>query len=458
MDKPRILVVDDESRAVSGLVSLLQHDGYPAEGISDPQKALERLQAGGIDILLTDLKMPDMSGMELLQQVKNMMPSLHVVMITGQGSINDAVMAMKKGAEDYLTKPVNIDELEMILERIWDKISLLHQNQAWRVSWQKQFSREGFIGRTPQMERLFHTIQEVAATSATVLIEGETGTGKELVASSLHALSLRADKPLVAVNCAALTEGLLESELFGHVRGAFTGAIRDKRGKFALADGGTLFLDEIGEMPLTIQAKLLRVLMSGEYQRVGGEQTHFADVRIIAATNKKLREEVDQGRFREDLYYRLNVVLISLPLLRERVDDIPLLVKYFIDQAASRDQQLPLYPDAEVYRLLQNYSWPGNVRELENIIERALIYAKGRAIQTADLELPADNEMPLPVVADSFVSSDDYKGRTLKEMEKIMILSALERTNNKRQAARELGVSVRKIEYRLKEWGMNKKS
>jgi len=259
MDKPKILVVDDEPRAVAGLVSLLQHDGYPAEGISNPQKALERLQTGGIDILLSDLKMPGMSGLELLQQAKNMTPSLNVVMITGQGSVDDAVMAMKQGAEDYLTKPVNIDELEIILERIWDKISLLHQNQAWRASWQKQFSREGFIGRTPQMERLFHTIQEVAATSATVLIEGETGTGKELVASSLHALSLRADKPLVAVNCAALTEGLLESELFGHVRGAFTGAIRDKRGKFALADGGTLFLDEIGEMPFAIQAKLLRV-------------------------------------------------------------------------------------------------------------------------------------------------------------------------------------------------------
>jgi DNA-binding NtrC family response regulator len=455
MDKPRILVVDDESRAVAGLVSLLQHDGYPAEGISNPRKALERLQTGGIDILLTDLKMPNMSGLELLQQAKNMTPSLNVVMITGQGSVDDAVMAMKQGAEDYLAKPVNIDELEIILERIWGKISLLHQNQAWRASWQKQFSREGFIGRTPQMERLFHTIQEVAVTSAIVLIEGETGTGKELVASSLHALSLRADKPLVAVNCAALTEGLLESELFGHVRGAFTGAIRDKRGKFALADDGTLFLDEIGEMPFAIQAKLLRVLVSGEYQRVGGEQTHYADVRIIAATNKKLRQEVEQGRFREDLYYRLNVMLISLPLLRERVDDIPLLVKYFIDQAASRDQHLPLYPDVEIYRLLQNYSWPGNVRELENIIERALIYAKGRPIQAVDLALPVQG-VTLSTAIDSSDPVDDYEGITLKEMEKRMILRALEKTKNKRQAARELGVSVRKIEYRLKEWGMNK--
>ncbi len=455
MDKPRILVVDDEPRAVAGLVSLLQHDGYSAEGLSEPRKALERLRTGGIDVLLTDLKMPDMSGLELLQRAKNMIPSLNVVMITGQGSVDDAVMAMKQGAEDYLTKPVNIDELEIILERIWDKISLLHQNQVWRASWQKQFSREGFIGCTPQMERLFHTIQEVAATSATVLIEGETGTGKELVASSLHALSLRADKPLVAVNCAALTESLLESELFGHVRGAFTGAIRDKRGKFALADGGTLFLDEIGEMPFAIQAKLLRVLVSGEYQRVGGEQTHYADVRIIAATNKKLRQEVEQGRFREDLYYRLNVVPISLPLLRERLDDIPLLVKYFIDQAASRDQYLPLYPDAEIYRRLQDYSWPGNVRELKNIIERALIYAKGRAIQIADLELP-DQDVTLSTVTDSSAFVDEYEGVTLKEMEKRMILRALERTKNKRQAASELGISVRKIEYRLKEWGMNK--
>ncbi|OPX18784.1 MAG: hypothetical protein BZ151_12805 [Desulfobacca sp. 4484_104] len=456
MDKPRILVVDDESRAVAGLVSLLQHDGYPAEGFSEPGKALERLRQGEIDVLLTDLKMPGMSGLELLQQAKKVMPGIAVVMITGQGSVNDAVTAMKQGAEDYLTKPVNIDELEIILERIWDKNSLLRQNQAWRTSWQKQFSREGFIGRTPQMERLFRTIQEVAATSATVLIEGETGTGKELVASSLHALSPRADQPFVAVNCAALTEGLLESELFGHVRGAFTGAIKDKRGKFSLADGGTLFLDEIGEMSLSIQAKILRVLVSGEYQRVGGERTHHADVRVIAATNKKLREEVRHGRFREDLYYRLNVVLITIPPLRERLDDIPLLVKYFIDQAASRERQSPFYPDHEVYQLLQNYSWPGNVRELENVIERALIYAKGRSIQAADLSLPAQETVPTAATASRTPSSDDYEGMTLKEMEKRMILRALERTKNKRQAARELGISVRKIEYKLKEWGGSK--
>ena len=454
MDKPRILVVDDESRAVAGLVSLLRHDGYLAEGFSDPGKALERLQEGEIDILLTDLKMPGMSGLELLQLAKQLLPSLSVIMITGQGSVDDAVTAMKQGAEDYLTKPVNIDELEIVLERIWDKNSLLRQNQAWRTSWQKQFSRKGFVGRTPQMEQLFRTIQEVAATSATILVEGETGTGKELVASSLHALSPRADQPFVAVNCAALTEGLLESELFGHVRGAFTGAIKDKRGKFSLADGGTLFLDEIGEMSLSIQAKILRVLVSGEYQRVGGEQTHHADVRVVAATNKKLREEVKLGRFREDLYYRLNVVLVTIPPLRERIDDIPLLVNHFIDQAASREGLSPFYPEPEVYQLLQGYSWPGNVRELENVIERALIYAKGRPIQMADLSLPVQDAVLLPAAGAS--AGSGYEGMTLKEMEKVMILKALERTKSKRQAARELGISVRKIEYRLKEWGKSK--
>ncbi|MBN2333726.1 MAG: sigma-54-dependent Fis family transcriptional regulator [Deltaproteobacteria bacterium] len=458
MIKPRILVVDDESRAVAGLISLLQLDGYHAEGLSDPLAALQRLGQGGVDILLTDLKMPGMSGMELLAEAKKVDPHLSVVMITGQGGVADAVTAMKQGAEDYLAKPVNIEELEIILARIWERVSLIRQNQSLRASLTNTPAMDGFIGTAPQMGKIFHTIQEVAPTSATVLIEGETGTGKELVARSLHALSLRAGKPLIAVNCAALTESLLESELFGHVRGAFTGAVRDKRGKFSLADGGTLFLDEIGEMSLATQAKLLRVLVSGEYQLVGGEKTDFADVRIIAATNKRLRQEVEQGRFREDLYYRLNVIEIMLPPLRDRLEDIPLLVKHFIDQSAAREQVPPRYPDRQVYDVLQGYDWPGNVRELENVIERALIYAKEHPIQPGDLSFQglANSRLSTPAM----VAADPvaWQGLTLKEMEKKMILLALERLGSKKQAAKALGISVRKIEYKLREWDNGKKN
>ncbi|MBW1644798.1 MAG: sigma-54-dependent Fis family transcriptional regulator [Deltaproteobacteria bacterium] len=455
MEKPRILVVDDEPRAVSGLVSLLQLDGYPVTGESSPRAALARLRRGDVDILLTDLKMPEMDGLQLLAAAKKLDPHLHVVVITGQGGVGEAVTAMKKGAEDYLLKPVNIEELEIVLARIGEKISLVRQNRALLAALKERHGFAGFIGQTPVMTRLFQTIQEVAPTAATVLIEGETGTGKELVARSLHALSTRAAQPLVALNCAALAESLLESELFGHVRGAFTGAVRDKKGKFALADRGTLFLDEIAEMSLAIQAKLLRVLVSGEYQRVGGEQTHYADVRIIAATNQNLRRLVAAGRFREDLFYRLNVVVVSLPPLRERLDDLPLLVKYFIDRAAAREQRPPQYPDREVYELLQAYAWPGNVRELENVVERALIYAKDRPIRPEDISLPAADageEAPPGTAAD-----DPWAGMSLKEMEKKMILSALERHGSKQAAARELGISVRKIEYRLRDWGLTKK-
>jgi transcriptional regulator with GAF, ATPase, and Fis domain len=362
---------------------------------------------------------------------------------------------MKAGADDYLIKPLNVDELGIVISRIFATRELLRQNQILREASREPVTQEDFVGRSPKMMQIFRALRDVAPTMATVLIEGETGTGKELVARALHRHGLRSEKPLITINCAALHEGLLESELFGHVKGAFTGAVRNKPGKFALADGGTIFLDEIGDMALSVQAKLLRVLVSGEFQQVGGEQTHYVDVRVLAATNKDLLKAVAAGEFREDLYYRLNVIQFTLPPLRERPGDVALLVKYFCQQIAEREGRPVLFPEREAKHLLENASWPGNVRELENVIERAVIYAKEQPIRIDDLP-----ESLQAGVAPAAILKNDCKkgaeniftGLTIKEVEKQMILAALERCPSKAQAARELGISVRKIEYRVKEW------
>ncbi|MBN2706398.1 MAG: sigma-54-dependent Fis family transcriptional regulator [Deltaproteobacteria bacterium] len=448
----QIVVVDDEARAVAGLVEVLRLDGYEVVGFSQAAAALRYLRRHRVELLLTDLKMPEIDGLELLQRARALDEALSVVMITGQGTVADAVTAMKAGADDYLIKPINFEELEIIIRRIREKRELLTQNEILRAVSRQGRQEADFIGRSPAMEKIFQAVREVAPTAAGVLIEGETGTGKELVARALHKYSLRAEKPLITINCAALHEGLLESELFGHVKGAFTGALRHKQGKFALADGGTIFLDEIGDMALSVQAKLLRVLVSGEFQQVGGEKTHYADVRVLAATNKDLRAEVAAGRFREDLYYRLNVIQFQLPPLRERRGDIALLVDYFCRRVAEREGRTPVFPRPEVLRRLEEAAWPGNVRELENVMERALIYAKGRPVALDDLpdHLQAGGAEARPAALDD---SDFGLGLTIRAMEKKMIQAALERCPSKAQAARELGISVRKIEYRLKEWG-----
>ncbi len=450
----KIVVVDDEERAVEGLVELLKLDGFTVTGYSQPARVLDHLQREPVDLLLTDLKMPEIDGIELLCRVRTLDAEVSVIMITGQGTVNDAVAAMKAGADDYLIKPINIDELEITIARIQEKRELLAQNRILREASRDQVGQAEFIGRSLVMEKIFRALRDVAPTMASVLIEGETGTGKELVARALHRLGARSEKPLITINCAALHEGLLESELFGHVKGAFTGAVRNKQGKFALADGGTIFLDEIGDMALSVQAKLLRVLVSGEFQQVGGEKTHYVDVRVLAATNKDLRAAVAVGEFREDLYYRLNVIQFTLPPLRERPGDVALLSQYFCEQIAKREQRQVAYPEREAMRLLESSPWPGNVRELENVIERAVIYAKERPITVEDLPeyLQPLNNPPLTVIETGSGESGSWAGLTIKEMEKRMIMEALERCPSKAQAARELGISVRKIEYRIKEW------
>ena len=450
----KIVVVDDEERAVEGLVELLKLDGFTVTGYSQPGRVLDHLRRESVDLLLTDLKMPEIDGIELLRQARTLDAAISVIMITGQGTVNDAVAAMKAGADDYLIKPINIDELEITIARIREKRELLAQNRVLREASRDQAGRSDFIGRSVEMEKIFRALRDVAPTMASVLIEGETGTGKELVARALHRLGARSEKPLITINCAALHEGLLESELFGHVKGAFTGAVRNKQGKFSLADGGTIFLDEIGDMALSVQAKLLRVLVSGEFQQVGGEKTHYVDVRVLAATNKDLRAAVAEGKFREDLYYRLNVVQFTLPPLRERSGDVALLIKYFCEQIAKREQRQVVYPERGVMRLLESSPWPGNVRELENVIERAVIYAKDRPIMVEDLpdHLQPANNPASTSTEEAGGGSASVVGLTIKEMEKRMIQAALERCPSKAQAARELGISVRKIEYRIKEW------
>ncbi len=450
----KIVVVDDEERAVEGLVELLKLDGFMVTGYSQPVRVLDHLQREPVDLLLTDLKMPEIDGIELLRRVRTLDPEVSVIMITGQGTVNDAVAAMKAGADDYLIKPINIDELEITIARIREKRELLAQNRILREASRDQVEQADFIGRSLVMEKIFRALRDVAPTMASVLIEGETGTGKELVARALHRLGARSEKPLITINCAALHEGLLESELFGHVKGAFTGAVRNKQGKFALADGGTIFLDEIGDMAPSLQAKLLRVLVSGEFQQVGGEKTHYVDVRVLAATNKDLRAAVAVGEFREDLYYRLNVIQFTLPPLRERPGDVSLLIQYFCDKIAKREQRQVAYPEREAMRLLESSPWPGNVRELENVIERAVIYAKERPIAVEDLPdyLRVVNDSPAIASEARDTEGESFISLTLKEMEKRMILAALERCPSKAQAARELGISVRKIEYRIKEW------
>jgi DNA-binding NtrC family response regulator len=370
-------------------------------------------------------------------------------MITAFSSIQTAIDAMKKGADDYLTKPVNIEELELILKKIWEKRLLILQNKELKQKLHDKYSFSGIIGNTPEIQLIFKTITEIAPTEATVLIYGETGTGKELIANAIHYNSDRKDKPFITLHCASLSEGVLESELFGHEKGAFTGAISQRRGRFELANGGSLFLDEVGEMNSHIQIKLLRVLETGKFERVGGEKTLESDVRIIAATNRDLEKEIKEGRFREDLYYRLNVINLKLPSLRERKEDIGLLIDNFLIKYSKKNRKNIKGITPQSAKLLYNYDWPGNVRELENTIERAVVMAKNEYVEP--------NNLPSNINVNTKKSRKETfripSGATMKEIEKKVILETLQTTNgSKSKAAKILDISTRKIEYKIKEW------
>lgn len=386
VDKARILVVDDEPKMCEFLEFVLSEEGYAVDSSTSGEDALSRIGDGEYDIVITDLMMPGVDGMRLLEEAKRTCPDTAVIMITGYSTVENAVEAMKRGAYDYLPKPFKIDEIKVVVARAAEQLRIISENRRLK----RELARPGagfcgIIGKSKPMQAIFELIERVAATDSTVLIRGESGTGKELVARAIHRLSKRNAAPFVSINCAALPETLLESELFGHSRGAFTGAISAKRGLFEEADGGTVFLDEIGDVPLALQAKLLRFLQNREFLRIGETAPRKVDVRIIVATNRDLERAIVEGEFRQDLYYRLNVISLSLPPLRERREDIPLLVTHFLKKFGEERERKDLGVDPAAMAALMSYDWPGNVRELENAIERAVILCRGNLIGPADL-------------------------------------------------------------------------
>lgn len=409
-----LLIVDDEKNYLLVLEDLLAEEGYEVLTADSAEKGLDIIRGSDLDVVITDMKMPGMDGMALLDCCHEEKPDLPVIMMTAFGSVEKAVEAMRKGAFDYILKPFKNEELKLTIRKAADHYNLLRQNRYLTRFVQQRYQFSNIIGKSRQMLRIYELIEKVAPARATVLVTGESGTGKELIARAIHFNSPRKDRAFISVNCGALPENLLESELFGHEKGSFTGAVSQRKGRFELAHGGTLFLDEITEMSTSLQVKLLRVLQEMEFERVGGAQTIKVDVRVVAASNRNLRLEVDQGRFRSDLFYRLNVVHVHVPPLRERVDDIPLLVNHFLAKC-NEDRAEVVRIDPEAMRCLIEYGWPGNVRELENVIERAVILSNGREILLKDLppEVRAqDRPVPPSTVHSSQVSeSGDAWGK-----------------------------------------------
>ena len=386
--KFNILIIDDEKNIREGLSASLEMEGYNTVLAENGKEGLELFAKGDIDLVITDLRMPQVTGEEVLDKIISGSPGVPVIVLTGHGSIDTAVDAMRKGAYDFLTKPLNLDRLTLIVKRALQGRTLTLQHRLLQEELQELQGKkvfESMIGKSSQMQKVFDTIKRVADSKASVLITGESGVGKELISNAIHNLSSRKDKPMIRVHCAALTETLLESELFGHEKGAFSGAVARKRGRFELANGGTIFLDEIGEINQNVQIKLLRVLQDKKFERVGGEETIEVDVRVVAATNKNLLEEIKKGNFREDLYYRLNVVNIEVPPLRERKEDIPLLVAEFIKTFAKENSKQIEGLDNKTRSILYNYDWPGNIRQLKNCIESAVVMCQGNVITVDDL-------------------------------------------------------------------------
>jgi nitrogen regulation protein NR(I) len=455
---PHVLIVDDELNIRRVLAAMLKREGYDVTTAADGEQALAVLQKSPADVVVTDLVMPKLGGMELLKKVIADYPDVPVIMITAHGTVDSAVSALKAGAFDYITKPFEQEELKKVIAKAARAHDLERQNVH------SDPEKPPLVGESPSMKSIYEIIAKVADSPSTVLITGESGTGKELVALALHKGSSRRDKPLIKVNCAAIPKDLVESELFGYEKGAFTGAVGSKPGRFELADGGTLFLDEIGEVPVEMQVKLLRALQESEFEHVGGIKTLKVDVRLIAATNRDLQSLIADGRFREDLYYRLNVVPISLPPLRERRADIPALAAHFIEKYDKRLGKKVEHLDEAALKLLAEYSWPGNIRELENLMERSVLFADGPVISAASLpdalrERQAGTaaapvpSAPLPTLDGS--SMKDIVRHAQAELERELITRALEETGgNVTRAAKKLQISRKSLQVKMKELGL----
>ena len=450
--KPRILVVDDEPSHRKMIEAVLSEEGYEIYQADNGQTAIDEVEERFYDLVIMDIRMPKVGGIDALKKIKTLSPGIPIIIMTAYASIGSAVDALKSGAYDYLTKPLDIEELKILVSKALRHHQLEQENIFLKERLNDRFDFASIIGRSPAMKNLFETMGLVAPSEATVLIVGDSGTGKELIANAIHQNSPRKDWPFIKVNCAALPETLLESELFGHEKGAFTGAIARKQGRFQLAHNSSIFLDEIAEMAPATQAKILRVLQEREFEPVGSTQTIKVDTRVIAATNKTLEEEIREGRFREDLYYRLNVVAVDVPPLRHRREDILLLADFFLKPYAEKNRRLIKGFTPRATDLLMRHDWPGNVRELENIIERAVIMARGEMI--TPLEFPIDLQNLDEDLKESRI--DLTPGRSLKEVEKVMILRTLEEVEgNRTHAARILGISRRTLQLKLKEYGIN---
>ncbi len=447
-----ILIVDDEKNYRVVLEALLGSEGYETATAGNARDALRLIRESDLDLVITDMKMPGMNGMDLLEASKQIKPELPVIMMTAYGTIEMAVAAMKKQAFDYITKPFQNEELKLTIKKALETHRLIKENRRLNEALSDRHRFGSIVGKSKPMLAIYDLIGKVAQSRASVLISGPSGTGKELVAKAIHYASPRKDGPFVSVNCGALTETLLESELFGHEKGAFTGAIAMKKGRLELADGGTLFLDEVGEMPSSLQVKLLRALQEMEFERVGGTRTIKVDVRVLSASNRNLKESVGEGSFREDLFYRLNVMTIEVPSLHQRVDDIPLLVKHFIEKYGPGGGKRPLELTPEAWKAIYNYQWPGNVRELENMIERAVVLNPAGPIDLADL--PPDlkgNQEELDI--ERFIPLDAPLRETLEEIEEKLIRRALARCENvQSHAARMLGIKKNLIQHKMKKY------
>jgi DNA-binding NtrC family response regulator len=447
MGRPRILIVDDEPNIRQGLAEALEGQGYEIEQAASGEAALELVRLKPFDLVLVDLVMEEMDGIEVLREINREWPQTEVVIITAHGTIETAVKALKEGAYDYLTKPINVKRFRSYIHNILRAQELQEEN--WRLKEQLRTEQEysQIIGRSDKLLTILEMIDQLAPTDVTILIEGESGTGKELVAHAIHKKSGRGQKPFISVNCGALPKELIGSELFGHEKGAFTGASQQKQGRFELADRGTLFLDEIAEMDLEAQVTLLRILEEGRFRRVGGTREVMVNVRVIAATNKSLQEQVKQGKFREDLFYRLNVVRMNLPSLRERQEDIKPLAQHFLDIFSNKYHKADLRFSSELYERFAHYQWPGNIRELKNCIERAVILAREPIIGLDLLPERLQGESNVPTGVGISV------GLSLAEMEREVIRQTLEHTGGHRKRTAEiLGISERDLYYKLKKY------